>query len=263
MRRLSDLMGLRHDHTQTPCVPQGMAVFAIGDIHGCVQPLARLHQKILEVAETLPHGTKKIAVYLGDYGDYGPAACDVIDLLVSAPLFGFKSIHLLGDQDLHFLRFMRGGRDILRCDRKLVHWLNELGGLQTLRSYGVNIIGAVNAQSLVTMRTELLRKIPTDHLSFYQNLQMSHVIGDFFFSHAGARNSREANAQLPTDLLRPSEVKQDDPNIRMDKIIVHGHMAPKTRSANSTRIGVCVDPHRTGQMNALMIAHQRLAWIDV
>ncbi len=261
MRRLSDLMGLRHDHTHSPCVPTGTAVFVVGDIHGCVEPLARLHQKILETADALPHDTKKTVIYLGDYGDYGPQSCDVVDLLVSVPLFGFKSIHLLGDQDLHFLRFLRGGRDILRCDRKLVHWLNELGGLETLRSYGVQIIGAVNAQSLITMRTELLRKIPTDHLSFYQNLQMSHVIGDFLFSHAGARNSRDANAQLPSDLLRPSEVRQDDPNIRMDKIVVHGHAAPKTHS--STRIAVCTNPHVTNTMSSLMIAHQRLAWIDV
>ena len=118
MRHLSDHMGLRGDMVQMPCVPQGIAIFAIGDIHGLVEPLAQLHQRIIASADTLPIVTKKILIYLGDYGDHGDDTCGVIDLLVSAPLLGFKTIYLLGDQDLQLLRFLRGGREVLRGDPK-------------------------------------------------------------------------------------------------------------------------------------------------
>lgn len=245
---------------QTPCVPQATAVFAIGDIHGLVEPLAQLHQRILATADALPRTTKKILVYLGDYGDHGADTCGVVDLLVSAPLLGFKTIYLLGDQDLQLLRFLRGGREVLRGDPKLVHWLNNMGGLQTLRSYGVTIRMAATPQSLVAMRTELLRKIPTDHLSFFQNLQMSYSIGDFFFAHAGARHSRDMNDQLPSDLLLRSDTEQGVQQTP-DKVIIHGHAPCKTRSPKQSRICVCANPNNTGELHALMIDHQRLAWI--
>jgi serine/threonine protein phosphatase 1 len=263
MRRLSDVMGLRQEEARTPAIPKDMVLFAVGDIHGSVQALSLLHQKIHTLASTLPENTKKIAVYLGDYADYGTNGCDVVDLLMSAPLLNFQTVHLLGNQDLHFLHFLRGGKEILRGDPKLIHWLNDLGGLATLRSYGVSLNKmAANAQTMIEMRHELLRKIPTDHISFYQNLQLNYMLGDFFFSHTGSRQQKDLALYTAPDLLRSDHVAQDV-QTPMDKIVVHSHIASKTSSTKQNRLSVATMPNDTGQMKALMIAHDQLAWIDV
>lgn len=259
MRLLSDHMGLRCDKAHTPSVPANMAVFVVGDIHGQVQDLAQLHQRILTTAEALPRTTQKTIIYLGDYGDHGPDTCGVVDLLVSAPLTGFKTHYLLGDQDVQLLRFMRGGREVLRGDPKLIHWLNAMGGLQTLRSYGVTIPQLATPQNLVMMRTELLRKMPGDHISFYQNLHLSHWIGDFFFSHAGARSSREAKDQTPSDLLAPEY--DTIPANMLEKVIIHSHAPHKARAPKQSRLCVGACPSGGEGLQGLLIDHQRLAWV--
>ena len=53
-------------------VPSGFRVYAIGDIHGRLDLLGRLHQMILEDAQGAALDAR-ILVYLGDYVDRGPA----------------------------------------------------------------------------------------------------------------------------------------------------------------------------------------------
>ncbi len=262
MRLLSDHIGLRCDKVRTPCVPQNTAVFVVGDIHGHVSALVDLHQRIRQAAEALPTHVTKTILYLGDYGDHGPDTCGVVDLLVSASLPGFKSFYLLGDQDVHLLHFMRSGRDALRGDPTLIHWLNDLGGLATLRSYGVTIPTLATPQNLVMMRTELLRKMPGDHIAFYQNLQLSQCIGDFFFAHAGGRTSREIKQQAPTDLLRNADYDPVPMNM-LEKVVVHSHAPHKTAATKHHRLCVGASPTGTheGGLEGLMIAHQQLAWV--
>ena len=52
-------------------VPGGVRVYAVGDIHGRVDLLDRLHAMILEDADDTAPGVRKIVVYLGDYLDRG------------------------------------------------------------------------------------------------------------------------------------------------------------------------------------------------
>ena len=263
MRRLTDQIGLRHTESGHACGPEGTVLFVIGDIAGCVQPLVDIHQNILRVAELLPPQKNKIIIYLGDYVDHGQQSFDVIDLLVSAPLVGFKSVYLLGDQDLNLIRFLRGGKDVLRGDQRLIQWLNEKGGLETLRSYGVQIKMAATSRNMMDMRIELLRKIPTDHISFLQNLHLSYSSGDFFFSHAGAKAGKRLDQQMPSDLLlghTDSEIFMDLSN--QDKVIVHAHVALKTKVRLQNRISLYTDPAHTGHLKALMIDQQRLCWIE-
>ena len=52
-----------------------MAVYAIGDIHGCYKQLVRL-------IELVPKSKKDTFVFLGDYVDKGKKSKDVIDYLI-------------------------------------------------------------------------------------------------------------------------------------------------------------------------------------
>ena len=52
-------------------VPEGMRVYAIGDIHGRADLLDELHARILEDSRA-SDAERHVVVYLGDYVDRGP-----------------------------------------------------------------------------------------------------------------------------------------------------------------------------------------------
>ena len=95
--------------TASSNVPDGSRVYAIGDIHGCVGLLKKLHALILEDAASHT-GDRKVVIYLGDYIDRGPDSRAVVDLLIDEPLSGFESIHLKGNHEEILLRFLEDAR---------------------------------------------------------------------------------------------------------------------------------------------------------
>jgi serine/threonine protein phosphatase 1 len=266
MRRLVDHVGLRRLETERPSVPKDTAVFAIGDIHGRLDLLVKMHQEILQQSKDLPAHFRKTIVYLGDYIDHGPDSADVIDTLLSAALPGFRSVYLLGNHELSFLSFLKGDTDFLRWtklqtielpDRYLIgqslnEWLHEKGGLQTLRSYGLQVGAKPDAQTIAQLRIDLLRRIPTDHLEFLENLQLKYSVGDYFFVHAGVDPQRPLSEQRPSDLLSIGNQFLQSNQI-LDKVIVHGHTPFPSASIKQNRIGLDTDAHRTGVLSALFI----------
>ena len=117
-------------------VPTGERVYAIGDIHGCLELLHELRQKIVADAASRPiqHNT---VVYLGDYIDRGRNSKGVLDLLIREPLEGFESVHLMGNHEAFMRNFLRDGGYPM-------NWLWN-GGDATLDSYGT---GHENAEDL-------------------------------------------------------------------------------------------------------------------
>ena len=116
-------------------IPAGIRVYAIGDIHGRVDLLRRLHDRILDDSASSPPSTNNVAVYLGDYIDRGLHSREVIDVLLDEPLPGFESIHLRGNHDHELLAF-------LEDPTKSAAWL-RYGGDATLYSYGVRVPSAL------------------------------------------------------------------------------------------------------------------------
>jgi serine/threonine protein phosphatase 1 len=278
MRRLVDIIGLGRLETERPSIPKDLALFAIGDIHGRLDLLVKMHQEILLRTKDLPPYVRKAIVYLGDYIDYGPDSADVIDTLVSSILPGFKSIYLLGNHELAFLSFLKGEMDFLRWSKtrsekeelpsdylisqNLSNWLHEQGGLFTLKSYGLNPSTSPSHKALAEMRVELLRRIPTDHLSFLENLQLSASFGDFFFVHAGVDPQRPLNEQNPSDLLNITDRFLNTPLV-LDKIIVHGHTPFQAPCIKSNRIGLDTEAHRSGILSCLTIINDQFSVFSV
>lgn len=273
MRRLVDHVGLRRVETQRPSSPKGTVVFAIGDIHGRVDLLVKMHQQILSRCQDLPATTRKAIVYLGDYTGSGPDSAGVIDTLISAPLPGFESAYLLGDNDLALISFLKGEADFLRwaqnkdekfdlpthylVSKNVIEWLYENGGLQTLRSYGVETSIDPTPQNIAAMRVQLLRKIPTDHLSFLENLRLSESRGDYFFVHAGIDPRRNLSNQNPSDLLMIEEPFLNSKKI-YEKVIVHGHTPYLMPVIRTNRIGIGTQPDKTGVLSCLMVNGERV-----
>jgi len=262
MRRLVDLIGTgRSDHVARPAIPEGLAVFAVGDVHGCVDLLVEMHREIIKQAKALPENLKRVVVYLGDYIDRGPDSADVIDLLVAAPLPGFKSIHLLGNHEHAFIRFVRGERDFLNSP-KVVQWLFREGGLATLKSYGVTVSSNTFPENIQRMRVQLLRKMPTDHFEFLQRLTLNHSIGDYFFVHAGIDPTRSLSEQRPSDLLNIREPFLASKEL-YDKVIVHGHTPYKAPNIQSNRIGLDTEAEASGRLSGLLLQRDNLKLLQV
>lgn len=248
MRKLVDIIGLRRLETERPSIPSDMAVFAIGDLHGRLDLLLEMHQEIARLAASLPLQTRRVIVYLGDYIDHGPNSADVIDTLVAAALPGFRSIHLLGNHELDFLRFIKGkeNTDFMK------QWLYEKGGLETLQSYGIKTSQNADTTGISQMRVDLLRKIPMDHLEFLEKLHMSYSAGDFFFAHAGVDPQRDLLEQYPSDLLNIGSRFIESQQV-LDKIIVHGHTEFTEPSVKHNRIGLDTGAYHSNTLSGLVI----------
>jgi len=228
-----------------PCVPPGVCVYAIGDIHGRADLLEDLHGQICDDAAHLTPGTDKLVVYMGDYVDRGLESREVLDQLVYEPLRGFDVVHILGNHDAWLLSFL--------VDASIgPNWL-RYGGDATLHSYGVPLGGVTNDPNYYQhLQAELRSRIAREHVEFLQNLELSYQVGDYFFVHAGVRPSIPLDKQHEDDLLwirEPFLTSGRD----FGKIVVHGHTVDDRPMVRSNRIGIDTGACWTGCLTCLVL----------
>jgi serine/threonine protein phosphatase 1 len=151
-------------------------VFAIGDVHGCVDELTTLLTRLA------PQADDKL-VFLGDYIDRGPAPKGVIDRLLGLRE-SVPCVFLKGNHEDMFLDFLGlGGR---YGDAFLYN-----GGGATLRSYDCDGCDV----------DQVAARLPDAHREFLLQLQTYHRDGDFLFVHAGVRPGLSLAQQSDEDLL--------------------------------------------------------------
>jgi serine/threonine protein phosphatase 1 len=223
-------------------VPDRQRVYAIGDIHGRLDLLDPLLERIAADARS---GAKlEISyVFLGDYVDRGPASRGVIERLVG---FGAdrKTIYLKGNHEALLL-------DFLQSPGKLQEWC-RFGGLDTLASYGLRPALRPTAAQCAEIAAELSRAIPESHRDFLQNLPLSLTLGDFFFVHAGVRPYVPLDRQAEKDLLwiRDEFLRHRQ---SFDKIVVHGHSPVQQPEVLDNRINIDTGAYATGQLTCLVL----------
>lgn len=213
----------------TATVPDGVRVYAIGDIHGRLDLLQRLHVKIAADAATRP-ARRRIVVYLGDYVDRGLNSREVVDFLLDEPLAGFESVHLRGNHDQQLL-------DFLAQPATGALWL-RYGGDATLYSYGIRFPdGGPKLMQLQVMSEQLRQTIPARHLAFFNGLRLTYEIGDFLFVHAGIHPEKPMEQQTLEDMLwiRDEFLESD---FDLGKVVIHGHSVTERPEVRDNRIGV-------------------------
>ena len=175
-------------------------IYAIGDIHGCLEPLHHLIAQLrLSEADEL--------VFLGDYVDRGPDSKGVIDYLLT--LRG-RCTFLMGNHERMFLDFLQGKERTLFLYN---------GGTATLESYGG------------------LRGIPATHLAFLDRLRLYHETQDYLFVHAGIRPGIPVQEQDERDLLWIREEFYAYSG-RFPKTVVFGHTPMREVLMDEDRIGI-------------------------
>ncbi len=227
-----------------PRVPDGVTVYAVGDVHGRADLLLQVLSAIREdVAET--DGLKAV-VFLGDYVDRGPGSREVIDLLLETA----------GDQSIEW-RFLRGNHDqsvldFLYNPTTGMAW-SDFGGRETLLSYGVNAPAPWADRTMWKQTAEAFAAaLPPAHLRFFQTLELSIEIGDFLFVHAGVRPGVALDNQNERDLLWIREPFLSDPS-PLPRVVVHGHTPTETVYADARRIGIDTGAYATGVLTVLRL----------
>lgn len=234
-----------------PRVPEGMRVYAVGDIHGRNDLLRELHRLIAADAAEAPDRDKTI-VYLGDYIDRGLDSRGVIDLLLDDAFPGVAPLFLKGNHEDLILRFL----DDVSVGPE---WL-ELGGAATLFSYGVALSGLLSdEETLIGAQRRLSEVLPARHLEFLRGLVLYHVAGDYLFVHAGIRPGVALESQSDEDLLwiRDEFLESVEDHGR---VVVHGHSVRMAAEYRPNRISIDTGGYATGVLTCLVLdgAERRL-----
>ena len=98
-----------------------MNIFAIGDIHGCLNELTLLHKKILTHDKF--NAKEDLLVYLGDYIDRGLNSKHVIDQIIKIKNTQIKTVMLMGNHEemmIDFLFNKNNNINITGCSLKLI-----------------------------------------------------------------------------------------------------------------------------------------------
>lgn len=219
------------------------AIYAIGDIHGCLKQLQSLQSKIIEDGSRVQG--RKLIVCLGDYVDRGPDSAGVLDFLNLPLPSDFERICLVGNHEVMML-------DHLRAPKNVEGWFN-LGGRETLASYGIEPDRYTAASH--KERLELLRSyIPSQHIDFLEALPALLSFPGVAFVHAGLRFGVPFKDQRDDDLFWMSGDPKPFISSEADFIVVHGHIAGSEPLFRGNWIGIDTGAYATGRLTALCLA---------
>ncbi len=137
-------------------LPDGLRVYAIGDIHGRADLLEALLAQI-DVDCALYPSSRPIVVFLGDYIDRGPGSSEVLDLLLACGRTR-ETVFLRGNHETFVHRFL--------SEPAILDEWRLCGGLETLMSYGLKPSINPDAAEQTRLAEELARSIPQRHLEF-------------------------------------------------------------------------------------------------
>jgi serine/threonine protein phosphatase 1 len=241
------MLGIGFRQKPKPKLPDGIRIYAIGDIHGRADLLKDVFGAIdHHLARAGP--ARALHVFLGDYIDRGPASRQTIDLLIERG-HTHESIFLKGNHEAFLL-------EVLQDATRLEAW-KEFGGYQTLMSYGLAPSLKPDPGEQNRLVQALLDGMPAEHRQFYGNLRSSFVCGDFFFAHAGVRPGVSLRRQREDDLLwiREEFLESEED---FGKVIVHGHTPVTKAEIRPNRINIDTGAYATGILTLLTIQGERL-----
>jgi serine/threonine protein phosphatase 1 len=230
-----------------PRIPDGICIYAISDIHGCVDQLRRIFAAIdHHLSRSKPK--RAIHVFLGDYIDRGPQSAQTIDLLIERGKH-YECIFLKGNHEAMLF-------DLLRDPKQFDLW-KQYGGLQTLLSYGLTPQAKPDLEKQVLLVKTFARTIPRHHRHFFNSLRPSYSLGDFFFAHAGVKPGVPLAQQKQQDLLWiRDEFLISEANF--GKYVVHGHTPVAKPDIRPNRINIDTGAYATGTLTLLTIQGDRM-----
>lgn len=228
------------------CVPPGVRIYAIGDIHGCAD---LLELALSFIDDDMVHaGERRIVhVFLGDYVDRGPDTRRTLELLIERAKY-------------HEVIFVRGNHEQLMLDfldrpSVLSDWWS-MGGAQTLMSYGLAPRLNCSSAEEASLRDALVSAMPASQRAFLGSLRSAYICGDYFFTHAGVRPGVALDRQSKDDLMwiREPFLSSHD---NFGKMVVHGHTPVREPEIHGHRINIDTGAYATGCLTVLSVEDHR------
>jgi len=207
-------------------------IAAIGDIHGCLQTLNKLLEKLSDYEDYT-------FVFIGDYIDRGKDSKGVVD-------------RLLEFQKNHKCVFIRGNHEQMLLDakykNKLDLWVRN-GGKSTISSYNGSYKNL---------------NIPEEHLRFYKDTIMYYDTEKYFFLHAGL----SAEKTIAESLQSEKEIEKflwqrghlNAFTTSWEKTVVFGH-TPRSRPIRKGKMlgidtGCVYDQLGYGKLTAVLLPEE-------
>jgi len=230
----------------TPTLPEGLRIYAIGDVHGRFDLLHAIARMIEADLEASPPAAA-IEIFLGDYVDRGPHSREVVEWLAEMPPLTDERVCLLGNHEDMML-------EALADPEGLPNWLYN-GGDATLASYGATPL----PHSPAAIWNACIAAIPRSHQEFLSGLERTAAFGSYLFVHAGINPERPLDDQDPQDLVW---IRGPFLNSSADfgRIVVHGHTPVAAPDFRENRINIDTGAVFTGCLTCLVLegATQRL-----
>lgn len=194
-------------------VPEGRRIYAIGDIHGRLDLLEALLERI-RCDEMMRGGSRGDLIFLGDLIDRGPDSAGVVARLIALREERPTTRFLLGNHEEVFLAALDG-------DVKRLRLFHRIGGRETILSYGITPEAYAEAD-FERLAGMVQAAVPLSHRTFLESFEDMIVEGDYVFVHAGIRPGVALDAQRPSDLRWIREEFLSGQGIP-GKAVVHGH----------------------------------------
>ena len=242
----------QRDHLEQPAGPHGSRAYVVGDIHGRLDLLERLLDKIHADIAQRP-SRKTLLVSVGDLIDRGPSSRQVVELLRTYRHEGVRAVFLLGNHEEVLLRVLEGDASLIPS------WL-RFGGAQCLESYGVDpllLTGLSDDRIIDRVR----QAVPRKHVEFLRSFVDTCRFGDYLFVHAGIRPGVELQEQRQKDLrwIREPFLADDTPH---GFVVVHGHTITNEVEERPNRIGIDTGAFATGVLTAVAIEGKERWYLD-
>lgn len=251
---LTNAMSRSRYETRFP-ISADRLVYAIGDVHGRVDLLEPLIEKILmdALAHQEDDDTPAEVVVHGDVVDRGPHTREALEFLLAIQHWPeIEPIFLMGNHEQMLLEFLE---DPLANKR----WL-RYGGYETLLSYQLDMQGDLFEDRTILRVAGDLGAAMGPHVDLVQRFVHSHLNGNLFFTHAGADPALSIEEQ-PTGALVwgvPTFERQQ----RKDGYwVVHGHTVVEKPIVKEGRISIDTGAYLSGALTALKVAGTEVSFL--
>lgn len=222
---------------------RGVRAYAIGDVHGRHDLLARLLARIDDERSADPRAEDHL-ILLGDLIDRGPDSRGVLDLVLARRETDRTLTVLSGNHEEMLLAILGGASE------HLADWL-RFGGAACVESYGIDPL-ALGTMLPDAACEQLRAAIPQAHVALLEGLVSHFSLGTYWFVHAGIRPGIPFEHQQTRDLhwIRAPFLRSTADHGAM---VVHGHSISEEPEVRPNRIGIDTGAYASGRLTALCI----------
>ncbi len=229
-------------------LPDGRRIYAIGDVHGCLDRLRALHAAIARDLQDRP-AASALLVHLGDYIDRGPDSAGVIRLLqdgfAAEAAVDLPTVNLMGNHERMMIEALDGFDP-----SAFPHWLAN-GGRAALRSWEV-------PEPYLLQRARAM--VPQGDRAFIRSLRPYHREGGYLFVHAGVRPGLPLERQSAHDLMWIREPFLSWAGA-LGFVVVHGHTPMGGPVVKTNRIGIDTGAVAGGSLTCVVLQADKMRFL--